>query len=128
MAASRKTFACAVELLAVVCLVFVATGQSLWAQQQEQPGGPQYVITRIDFIGNRRIQRDTLLARIFSRPGDAYSPEVVRRDFQALWNTQFFEDIRLTVEDDPSQANGKIVTFHVTERPIIRGIGYLGRV
>ena len=29
--------------------------------------------------------------------------EAVRRDFQALWNTQFFEDIRLEVEDSPDQ-------------------------
>jgi outer membrane protein insertion porin family len=125
MAAKRKTFARTLEPLAVVCLLFVAFGQSLWAQQ-EQPGGPQYVITRIDFVGNRRMQRDTLLARIFSRPGDAYTAEAVRRDFQALWNTQFFEDIWLEVQDSPTQANGKIVIFHVTERPIIRRIEYKG--
>jgi outer membrane protein insertion porin family len=126
MAASRKTFACALDLLAVVCLVLVATGQSLWARPQEQPGESQYVITRIEFEGNRRMQRDTLLSRIFSRPGDPYTPDAVRRDFQALWNTQFFEDIRLEVEDSPDQPNGKIVIFHVKERPIIRRIEYKG--
>src|SRR5208282_227290 len=55
-----------------------------------------------------------------------YNPEGVRRDFQALWNTQFFEDIRLEVEDDPNQADGKIITFRLTERPIIRRIEYKG--
>ena len=50
----------------------------------------------------------------------------MRRDFQALWNTQFFEDIRLEVEDDPKLPNGKIVIFYVTERPIIRRIEYKG--
>ena len=72
------------------------------------------------------MQRDTLRARIFSRPGDPYSAEALHRDFQALWNTQFFEDIRLEVEDDPGNPNGKIVVFHVTERPIIRRIEYKG--
>ena len=61
-------------------------------------------IERIEFVGNRRIARDTLLARIFSRQGDPYSEEAVRRDFLALWNTQFFEDIRLEVEDSPDNA------------------------
>jgi len=84
------------------------------------------VIQRIEFVGNRRIQRDTLLSRIFSRQGDPYSEDAVRRDFQALWNTQFFEDIRLEVEDSPDMPNGKIVVFYVTERPIIRRIEYKG--
>ena len=55
-----------------------------------------------------------------------YSDEAVRRDFQALWNTQFFEDIRLEVENDPNNPNGRIVVFYVTERPIIRRIEYKG--
>jgi outer membrane protein insertion porin family len=93
---------------------------------QQAPGGSPYVISRIEFVGNRRVQRDTLRARIFSRPGDPYSAEALHRDFQALWNTQFFEDIRLEVEDDPENPNGKIVVFHVTERPIIRRIEYKG--
>ncbi len=109
-----------------MCLLPLASGQSLWAQRAPEPGGPQYVITRIEFDGNRRVQRDTLLARIFSRVGDPYTPDAVRRDFQALWNTQFFEDIRLETEDDPNQPNGKIVVFHVSERPIIRRIEYKG--
>jgi outer membrane protein insertion porin family len=105
-------------------LIFLAAGETLWAQQAG--GAPQYVIQRIEFPGTRRIQRDTLLARIFSRPGDPYNPDALRRDFQALWNTQFFEDIRLEVERSPDQPDGVIVLFYVTERPIIRRIEYKG--
>jgi outer membrane protein insertion porin family len=123
-AASREIFPRLFEILVVVCLVFLAAGETLWAQQAG--GAPQYVIQRIEFPGTRRIQRDTLLARIFSRPGDPYNPDALRRDFQALWNTQFFEDIRLEVEDSPDQPYGKIVLFYVTERPIIRRIEYKG--
>ncbi|MDR3722331.1 MAG: outer membrane protein assembly factor BamA [Candidatus Acidoferrales bacterium] len=126
LAASTKLSLCACGILVVVCLLPLASGQSLWAQRAPEPGGPQYVITRIEFDGNRRVQRDTLLARIFSRVGDPYTLDAVRRDFQALWNTQFFEDIRLETEDDPNQPNGKIVVFHVSERPIIRRIEYKG--
>lgn len=84
------------------------------------------MIDRIEFIGNRRIQRETLQARIFSRAGDPYNEEAVRRDFQALWNTQFFEDVRLEVEDSPDKPDAKIVVFYVKERPIIRRIEYKG--
>jgi len=90
------------------------------AQQQQKPT----IIERIDFIGNRRIRNDTLKARIFSRDNDAYNEETLRRDFQALWNTQFFEDVKLRVEDSPDRANAKIIVFEVKERPIIRRIRY----
>ena len=85
-----------------------------------------YIITNIQFQGNRRVHNDTLQARIFSRKGDVYTEDGARRDFQALWNTQFFEDIRMEVEDDPAQANGKILVFYVQERPVIRKIEYKG--
>ena len=90
------------------------------------PQQQQYVIDRIDFVGNRRIRTDTLKARIFSREGDPYNEDTLRRDFQALWNTQFFEDVKLRVEDSPKRPNGKIILFEVKERPIIRRIRYDG--
>ena len=85
-------------------------------------GQPRFVIDRIEFIGNRRIRSDTLKARIFSREGDVYNEDTLRRDFQALWNTQFFEDVKLRVEDSADRANGKIIIFDVKERPVIRRI------
>ncbi len=129
MAACRKIFLRLFQFLAGVSLFAYPCAQILAAQQSQggqEGNGPPYVIERIEFIGNRRIQRDTLLARIFSRPGDPYNEEAVRRDFQALWNTQFFEDIRLEVEDSPDQPNAKILVFYVQERPIIRRIEYKG--
>ena len=98
------------------------------SQEPQQPasGQSQTVISRIEFYGNRRIRSDTLQARIFSRKGDVYNEETLRRDFQALWNTQFFEDVKLRVEDDPENPNGKIIIFDVKERPQIRRIRYEG--
>jgi outer membrane protein insertion porin family len=95
-------------------------------QQPDQAAKPQAFIERIDFVGNRRIRSDTLRARIFSREGDAYNEDTLRRDFQALWNTQFFEDVKLRVEDSPDKPNGKIIIFEVKERPVIRRIRYEG--
>ena len=83
-------------------------------------------IERIEFQGNRRIRSETLRARIFSRPGDPVNDDALRRDFHALWNTQYFEDIRLEIEDSADKPNQKIIIFYVTERPIIRRIEYKG--
>jgi outer membrane protein insertion porin family len=110
-----------------VCLL--AAGLPAWAQVAAggaTPGQTGAVIERIEFEGNRRIRSETLQARIFSRPGDPYSVAALRRDFHALWNTQYFQDIRLEVQDSPDKPNAKIVIFHVVERPIIRRIEYSG--
>ena len=96
------------------------------ADPQTAAAQQQFVIDRIEFLGNRRVRSDTLKARIFSREGDPYNEETLRRDFQALWNTQFFEDVKLRVEDSPSRASGKIILFEVKERPQIRRIRYDG--
>ena len=126
LAAGTKILLRSFESFGAVCLIFFALGQSLWAQQLQGNTGRQYIIERIDFVGNRRIQTGTLRARIISRAGDVYNPDVLRRDFQLLWNTQFFDDVRLEVEDSPDQPNAKIVVFYVSERPIIRRIEYKG--
>src|SRR5215470_6143652 len=97
-----------------------------FGQVAQNAQGQTFVIQRIEFIGNRRVRNDTLKARIFSREGDAYNEETLRRDFQALWNTQFFEDVKLSVEDSPDRANAKIIIFEVKERPVIRRIRYDG--
>jgi outer membrane protein insertion porin family len=122
----------------VVCLLacmVMCAGPSVRAfatpAQQAAPATPAVspdtpTIERIEFQGNRRIRSETLRARIFSRPGDAVNDEALRRDFHALWNTQFFEDIRLEIQDSADKPNQKIVIFFLTERPIIRRIEYKG--
>ena len=42
----------------------------------------------------------------------------------ALWNTGFFDDVRLEVVD--SEKGGKIVTFFVREKKLVRSIDYKG--
>jgi outer membrane protein insertion porin family len=95
------------------------------SEQQPAAAPQQVIIDHIEFLGNRRVRSDTLNARIFSRKGDVYNEETLRRDFQALWNTQFFEDVKLRVEDSP-KPNEKIIIFEVKERPQIRRIRYDG--
>ncbi len=87
---------------------------------------PRAVIERVEFLGNRRVRNDTLRARLFVRPGDPYNEDTLRRDFQGLWNTGFFEDVRLRVEDSATGPGRKIVIFELKERPLIRRIRYDG--
>ena len=109
------------------CLRFLLLPLAVWlfgTLVPEPAAAQQAVIQRIDIVGNRRVPRDTVRARLFVRYGDPYDEDALRRDFQALWNTQYFEDVRLEVEDSSDRPNAKIVVFYVRERPIIRRIEY----
>ncbi|MGA7859580.1 MAG: outer membrane protein assembly factor BamA [Terracidiphilus sp.] len=80
-------------------------------------------IDQIRVIGNRRIPKETILARLFTHPGDTYDPVSVERDFNSLWNTGYFEDLRIEKEDTEK---GVILNVFVRERPTIREINYKG--
>ncbi|HEV2276315.1 MAG TPA: outer membrane protein assembly factor BamA, partial [Acidobacteriaceae bacterium] len=86
-----------------------------WAQSN--------VVNQIRVIGNRRIPRETVLARLFTHPGDTYDPAAIERDFNSLWNTGYFEYIKIEREDTPK---GIILDIIVREKPTIREINYKG--
>jgi outer membrane protein insertion porin family len=81
-------------------------------------------IEEIIIRGNRRIPASTLRARIFSQKGDVYDENALERDFMALWNTGFLDDVRLEVGDAPD--GNKIITFYVREKKLVRSIDYKG--
>ena len=108
---------CACALL----FLLPARAARLPAQEAAPP-----IIERVDIVGNRRIPTATIRSRVFVQEGQPYNADRLRRDFQALWNTQYFQDIRLEVENSADKPNEVVVVFYVTERPIIRHIHYKG--
>ena len=94
--------------------LFVTASLS-WAQTD--------VISEINVSGNRRIPAETIRARIFTKPGDVYDAAALERDFNSLWNTGYFEDLKIVREQTPK---GWRLTFQVMEKPTIREISYLG--
>jgi len=88
-------------------------------QEEHKP-----LIDSIIFRGNRRIPVSTLRARIFSHAGDVYDENALERDFMALWNTGFLDDVRLEVADAPN--GNKQITIYVREKKLVRSIDYKG--
>src|ERR1017187_8979608 len=108
----RRFCATALSLLfAILCLASTAG----WAQQG--------VIEEIIIHGNRRIPADTIRARMFTRPGDVYDQAALERDFNSLWNTGYFDDLRIEREPSPK---GWRIHVYVKEKPTIREIKYVG--
>ncbi len=100
----------------MLLLVLVLTAVAALAQQ------PQ-TIEQIRVIGNRRIPKETVVARLFTHVGDTYDPVSIERDFNSLWNTGYFENLRIEREDTEK---GIILNVFVQERPTIREINYKG--
>jgi outer membrane protein insertion porin family len=106
------------SLAARAALLLTLAGSAIAAQAQQ----PQ-TIEQIRVIGNRRIPKETVLARLFTHPGDTYDPASIERDFNSLWNTSYFEDLRIEREDTDK---GIILDVFVREKPTIREINYKG--
>ena len=100
----------------LLVLGLVSTAMMAVAQQSQ-------TIENIRVIGNRRIPKETVLARLFTHIGDQYDPISVERDFNSLWNTGYFEDLRIEREDTEK---GIILNVYVREKPTIREINYKG--
>ena len=108
----RSARACAWGAILAFLLLAVSFA---WAQND--------VISEIDVTGNRRIPADTIKARIFTKPGDVYDAAALERDFNSLWNTGYFEDIKFLREQTPK---GWRIIVQVKEKPTIRTIDYVG--
>ncbi len=113
-----------VQAVAALLLSLGVVVPSAHAQDSTQAAAatPQ-TIEEIRVIGNRRIPKETVLARLFTHVGDAYDPTSVERDFNSLWNTGYFENLRIEREDS---SKGIILNIYVQEKPTIREINPKG--
>lgn len=100
----------------LLLLGLVLTSVAAVAQQTQ-------TVENIRVIGNRRIPKETVLARLFTHVGDQYDPVSIERDFNSLWNTGYFENLRIEREDTDK---GVVLNVYVQEKPTIREINYKG--
>ena len=97
--------------------LFLMLACSVMGQQQPD------VIVGITPHGNRTVPSDVIRAHVFTRVGDIYDQAAIERDFNSLWNTGFFEDIRFEREATPK---GWVIHIYVKEKPRIKEINYVG--
>ena len=103
------------RVIFIAILLLILSGSIAFAQS--------LTIQSIRVIGNRRIPKETIKARMFSHEGETFDPISIERDFNSLWNTGYFEDLRIEREDTEK---GIILDVFVRERPTIREINYKG--
>jgi outer membrane protein insertion porin family len=122
---SRSRIAYAASFFAVAMVAITSLSAQVTPGASSAPLSSQGVETLCppQVIGNRRIPKESVLARLFSRQNDLYDPLVVERDFNSLWNTGYFEDVRIERLNTPKCVQ---LIIYVTEKPTIREINYKG--
>lgn len=81
------------------------------------------IIASIAPAGNTRIDSGAISRKVKTKAGDFYDPGSLREDLKAIFKMGYFENVRIKVEESDK---GKIVTFDVTEKPIIKHIEFSG--
>ncbi|SRR6266404_305139 len=111
--------------ICTVVLLSLLSATTLSAQEANRgERAESQLIERVLIRGNRRIPPSTIKSWIGARKGDSYSPEQLDRDVRALHDTGHFDDVKVYVEG--GLRRGKIITFEVSERPLILEINYEG--
>jgi outer membrane protein insertion porin family len=81
------------------------------------------VIAAVRVTGNKRIETDAIERVIREKPGDVLRPGAIAKDIRNIYKMGYFENIRVESENSP---RGKIIIFHVKEKPTIRKITFSG--
>lgn len=73
--------------------------------------------------GNRRIETAAIMARIRTRPGDAYSQRRIAGDIREIFALRFFKNVTVLREE---RDGGRVIVFEVEENPVVRQVSILG--
>jgi outer membrane protein insertion porin family len=112
----------AVAAAAFLPALLFAPAPALHAQDAA-PAASSQNLCEPEIIGERTIPKDAILARMSAHQGDPYDPAVVERDFNSIWNTGYFETLRIEKVDTPTCVQ---LVVYVTQKPHIATIDYQG--
>lgn len=106
-------------LAAILMPVFAA------AQAAPAPASPPQTekIIGVRVVGSQTIAPDAILYYLGIRVGDLYNPDLIRKNFDTLWNSGLFDDVRIDAEKGPG---GVTLVFTVTERPTVTSVEFTG--
>ncbi len=84
------------------------------------------LVESVDIIGNRRLTAKQVFFWIETRPGAPYSEEQLKRDFQAVLASGYFDKTQTAAKIEDGVRGGVAVTFEVVELPLIGEINFEG--
>ncbi|MCW5210527.1 outer membrane protein assembly factor BamA, partial [Desulfobulbus sp. N3] len=82
-----------------------------------------FIIGTITPEGNKRIDSGAIRRKISAKPGDTYSPDILRKNLKQVFSMGYFDNVEIEVNDS---AEGKAVIFRVQEKPLIKTVTFTG--
>jgi outer membrane protein insertion porin family len=93
----------------------------LWAGPLWAAG--EYQVADIVVSGNQRVKADAILNAISLHKGQPVTPPQIDEAIQAIYKLGRFSDVGAEIE---LRNNAQILVFRVTERPLVRSVGFAG--
>ncbi len=84
-----------------------------------QNGTEQEIVSDVQIQGNVRIESEAIKKVVQTGTGDIFNKRQLSDDIKSIYRMGYFEDIHVAMQDADG---GKIVVFHVKERPTVRKI------
>ena len=113
----KKIFA-VLAVLAVLPFTFTSVSYS---QEAERPKPKLIKVVRVK--DNKAVSTATILSKIKTKTGKAFSQDVLNDDLRRLYVLGYFTDVSIDVKD---YEDGLMVTFIVKEKPLIEEINFVG--
>ncbi|MEX2186182.1 MAG: POTRA domain-containing protein [Pirellulales bacterium] len=95
-------------------------GNRLVPADARNPGRP---VIAVEIVGNKKIERKKILAKIKVREGHTFDEEQIERDVRELNRSGMFVDVR---PKSRFVGDGVVVVFEVSERPTIEYVKIVG--
>jgi outer membrane protein insertion porin family len=112
------------RLLPAVLLLWL-TGPVAAAPVADAPSGLfGRTVERIEVSGNHQIEATTVRGTLVTRVGELLSAEHVQDDVTAVFALGFFDNVE--VDADPVGPDGVVVTYRVTELPVVTKMTFRG--
>jgi outer membrane protein insertion porin family len=80
-------------------------------------------VGQVVVTGNKRIEAEAIKRIMKTKKGDVYSTKHIQEDVKSIYKMGYFGDVRVEAADT---GEGKVVTFHVSERETVRKIKIKG--
>ena len=80
-------------------------------------------IKSIEITGQKKIEKEAILAKLVSQVGQIYSEKQISKDIQALFKMGFFVQVEVSQETQSYEVN---LEYHVVEKPTISEIIFEG--
>ncbi|MGZ3689999.1 MAG: outer membrane protein assembly factor BamA, partial [Pseudobdellovibrio sp.] len=90
---------------------------------EKKPEEKALNVTAIEVVGQKKIEKEAVIARLKSKIGEVYSDDNVAEDIQILYKMGFFVQIEVSKEVDEK---GVSLEYKISEKPTVSEISFEG--